>query len=160
MWFKVDDKTHETHRRLSLAADGLWTLAGSWSVGNKTEGFIPEGIVTPRWASRTTAKKLAGELVAAGMWEPTAKDGEPGWQFVDWHEHQDGPTVGPFQAESIGRNLRLDILERDDFTCRSCGAMDELLEIDHIVPRVKGGTNDPSNLQVLCQSCNARKGAR
>jgi 5-methylcytosine-specific restriction endonuclease McrA len=32
--------------------------------------------------------------------------------------------------------------------------------IDHIVPRARGGTNDESNLRVLCCSCNAAKGAR
>ena len=33
-----------------------------------------------------------------------------------------------------------------------------LLEIDHIKARAKGGTNEPSNLQLLCSSCNSRKG--
>ena len=34
------------------------------------------------------------------------------------------------------------------------------LEVDHIVPLARGGTNWPSNLQLLCRSCNARKGTR
>ena len=31
------------------------------------------------------------------------------------------------------------------------------LEVDHIVPRNRGGTDDPDNLQALCYSCNATK---
>jgi len=32
--------------------------------------------------------------------------------------------------------------------------------LDHIVPLARGGRNDRSNLQFLCESCNLRKGAR
>ena len=32
------------------------------------------------------------------------------------------------------------------------------LEIDHIVPLNLGGTNDPTNLQILCENCNSKKG--
>jgi 5-methylcytosine-specific restriction protein A len=34
------------------------------------------------------------------------------------------------------------------------------LTADHIVPKAAGGTNDPSNIQVLCRGCNSRKHAR
>ncbi|EGQ7649814.1 HNH endonuclease [Vibrio parahaemolyticus] len=34
------------------------------------------------------------------------------------------------------------------------------LAIDHIVPLANGGINDPTNLQILCQICNSKKGAR
>lgn len=33
-------------------------------------------------------------------------------------------------------------------------------ELDHIHPRLHGGTNDLLNLVVACQPCNVRKGAR
>jgi 5-methylcytosine-specific restriction endonuclease McrA len=41
--------------------------------------------------------------------------------------------------------------------CLLCGALDRLT-IDHIVPVSKGGTNSLSNLQVLCNDCNIKKG--
>ncbi len=47
--------------------------------------------------------------------------------------------------------------------CLACGwpeQPDELLTYDHIVPLVKGGSNNISNLQPLCNTCNRRKWTR
>lgn len=33
-------------------------------------------------------------------------------------------------------------------------------EADHLQPLVKGGSNEPENIQLLCQNCNRRKGAK
>jgi 5-methylcytosine-specific restriction enzyme A len=52
------------------------------------------------------------------------------------------------------------VLERDCYQCRSCGQAQAPLEIDHIIPLAKGGRNDISNLQTLCQLCNRQKGDR
>lgn len=43
--------------------------------------------------------------------------------------------------------------------CELCGNDGEIkaLEVDHIIPRNMGGTDDLSNLQALCYSCNAMK---
>lgn len=43
-----------------------------------------------------------------------------------------------------------------DHVCRWCGTAEDLIA-DHIVSRRNGGSHDPSNLQALCQRCNARK---
>lgn len=53
--------------------------------------------------------------------------------------------------------LRTLIMERDGAKCRWCGETDGLA-LDHILPVVAGGTDDPENLQVLCGSCNSSKG--
>lgn len=34
------------------------------------------------------------------------------------------------------------------------------MTIDHIIPRSRGGTDDPENLQLLCAACNSMKGNR
>jgi len=39
-------------------------------------------------------------------------------------------------------------------------AVDKKIHIDHIIPISVYGTNDPTNLQVLCDSCNLEKGNR
>jgi hypothetical protein len=62
-------------------------------------------------------------------------------------------------SKTISKSLRYAILERDGFACRSCGATN-CLEVDHIIPRSKGGLTVEANLQVLCADCNRGKGAR
>lgn len=67
------------------------------------------------------------------------------------------------KRKPLSPKRRFDILERDNFTCQSCGAKqsdDVLLEVDHIEPVSKGGTNDIDNLVTLCYKCNRGKGAR
>lgn len=55
--------------------------------------------------------------------------------------------------------MRYKILKRAKFRCELCGisAEPKALEVDHIVPRNSGGTDDESNLQSLCYSCNSMK---
>lgn len=36
----------------------------------------------------------------------------------------------------------------------------KVMEVDHILPRSKGGTDHPDNLQLLCSACNRSKGGR
>lgn len=54
--------------------------------------------------------------------------------------------------------LREQILERDGFTCRYCGAPAD--SVDHIIPRSRKGADDPDNLVAACRTCNSSKGAR
>jgi 5-methylcytosine-specific restriction endonuclease McrA len=45
--------------------------------------------------------------------------------------------------------------------CPICrGLLTSLVEVDHIMPIALGGTNESSNLQLLCRSCNRSKGAK
>jgi len=62
---------------------------------------------------------------------------------------------------SVPSDVKGLVMERDGARCQSCGSTADLA-IDHkIVPWVEGGSSkDPSNLQVLCRSCNSRKGTR
>jgi HNH endonuclease len=56
------------------------------------------------------------------------------------------------------------VLARDQWTCCSCGRSTRqngvLLEVDHIIPRSRGGTDALGNLQTLCKKCNIGKSNR
>ena len=62
-------------------------------------------------------------------------------------------------AGYVPGSLRYDVIRRAKGRCEACGVSveDRALEVDHIVPRNKGGSDDPSNLQALCYVCNAQK---
>lgn len=66
------------------------------------------------------------------------------------------------------QRLRLRILRRDLYQCQECkrqgrltlaGARKGDAHVDHIVPKSRGGTDDPANLETLCRSCHSRKTA-
>lgn len=50
------------------------------------------------------------------------------------------------------------LAQRDGERCAVCGSTDALT-VDHIVPIARDGTNELSNLQLLCFGCNVKKGA-
>ena len=62
----------------------------------------------------------------------------------------------------LSKRVRFSVFERDGFQCQYCGRQPPTvcLEADHIVPRSKGGTNDPENLRTSCYDCNRGKGAK
>lgn len=55
------------------------------------------------------------------------------------------------------RRVLARLAERDGPGCTYCGA-DTRLCIDHKQPLARGGSEDESNLQILCLKCNGRKG--
>jgi hypothetical protein len=61
---------------------------------------------------------------------------------------------------TISREMFLRIVRRDNQTCQQCGKIlkDNEIRIDHIIPFSKGGSTEESNLRVLCEECNRRKG--
>ena len=55
---------------------------------------------------------------------------------------------------------RRNLYQRDHHTCQYCGARDQPLSVDHVVPRSRGGSDTWENVTTACLSCNVRKGNR
>lgn len=68
--------------------------------------------------------------------------------------------------------VRRYVKERDRLTCQCCGTTDppkpetrsgwgqryDPWDVDHIVPVIQGGTDDPDNLRLLCMDCHVEVG--
>ena len=68
-----------------------------------------------------------------------------------------GMKVYASPRPKIPPHLREDVLT--GALCAACGGP-EWLEVDHVHPWSKGGSNDRDNLQALCKPCNMDKGAK
>jgi 5-methylcytosine-specific restriction endonuclease McrA len=62
------------------------------------------------------------------------------------------------RGELFGYEVREYLLEKWGRRCAYCGAEEVPLEIEHIVPRSRGGTDRVSNLTLACRRCNQAKG--
>jgi len=60
---------------------------------------------------------------------------------------------------AIGKRLRFEVLKRDGFKCKYCGAnaAGTMLHVDHVIPVADGGSGDPENLVAARVACNAGK---
>jgi 5-methylcytosine-specific restriction enzyme A len=74
-----------------------------------------------------------------------------------WYKTRDARTL----TGRPWRRLREQILERDAHLCQRCrrkGQFTEAVAVDHVIPVAADGTNDPSNLESICDPCHIAKG--
>jgi ATP adenylyltransferase len=69
-----------------------------------------------------------------------------------WHSRFAG-------ARDISGPMQYEVLKRARGRCELCGISKDVkaLQVDHIIPRSKGGLTVLENLQALCYTCNAQK---
>jgi 5-methylcytosine-specific restriction endonuclease McrA len=64
------------------------------------------------------------------------------------------------QGTLFGYELREYLLEKWHRQCAYCGKSKVPLQVEHIQPKARGGTNRVSNLCLACQKCNQKKGTQ
>jgi 5-methylcytosine-specific restriction endonuclease McrA len=64
------------------------------------------------------------------------------------------------QGTLAGYETREYLLEKWGRQCVYCGAKDVPFQVEHIHPRVKGGSNSITNLTLSCEKCNLKKGIK
>lgn len=97
--------------------------------------------------------RLCPELVPKGQ----------GWcaEHRKQHYRQEEANRPKDRKKGYGRRwqkLRRVILARDLYLCQACRRA-TATDVDHITPKVQGGTDEAENLQSLCHACHSRKTA-
>lgn len=95
-WFKVDDKLH-SHKKAIKAGEAmsLWVMAGSWCADQLTDGFVPDYVVCRMFPLQ--GEDWASRLVAVGLWDEDHHEGDDGWRFHEWEDHQ--PTRSEVESK-------------------------------------------------------------
>ena len=110
---------------------------------------------TARYHEDPKARRRKNETAAA--WRKRNPEKERAWgaeSARQYRKRHPDRIAARGQAGYWLRDKVLAVFNR----CMACGTKDDLT-IDHVIALGQvGSTNDPSNLQVLCRSCNSTKG--
>ena len=70
--------------------------------------------------------------------------------------------IGYIGVMSLSKKTRFEVFKRGLFTCQYCGRRppDVVLEVDHIIAKANGGSDEMDNLTTSCFDCNRGKSAR
>ena len=119
----------------------------------RPEGWLPPSMLTRLANTETWIRRLCALFPVNFVRVETARFDTQlmADQEVSGRQYQ--------QGELVGWQLRSYVFHRDGHRCAYCGnARADSYELDHIVPRSRGGTDRVSNLVVSCRDCNIEKG--
>ncbi len=117
----------------------------------------PDGWLPPSLQSKSEATVKAVRFIASFL--PVGRVTVEVGSFDTQKMHNpDIAGIEYQQGEREGYLLREYILRKFQRTCVYCGAQGVPLEIDHMLPKSRGGSQRASNLTLACRPCNQRKG--
>ncbi|MBV8265611.1 MAG: RRXRR domain-containing protein [Planctomycetaceae bacterium] len=117
----------------------------------------PEGWLTPSMRSRVG--NILTWVARLRRWIPVAALSQELVKF-DLQKLENPEISGAaYQRGTLaGYELREYLLEKFQRTCAYCGKADVPLQVEHIHPKSRGGSDRVSNLTLACAPCNRRKG--
>ncbi len=120
---------------------------------------VPKGWLPPSLLSRvanvsTWAKRLQKAIPITSIAVETVR--------FDMQKMQNPEISGVEyqQGKLEGYEVREYLLEKFSRTCAYCGKKEIPLQVEHIVPKSRGGTDRVSNLTIACEKCNLKKGTK
>lgn len=120
---------------------------------------IPKGWLPPSLLSRVG--NVLTWTARYALWAPVTRIEIEQVRFdTQLLQHPEIDGVQYQQGELAGWEVRSYLLVKYEHRCAYCGNRSVALEIDHIHPRSRGGSNRVSNLCIACHDCNQAKGEK
>jgi hypothetical protein len=140
-------------KEMVVAFKACWRQHGSAPSKRQLETYLDQHKYPFRWSSY---KGVWGGLGCLATLIVKAEKGliSPN----ELHQRRSNQSI----RHPISLKLRIAVLKRDKYRCVKCGASPKVdkrvrLQVDHILPVAKHGSNSLDNLQTLCFDCNQGK---
>lgn len=118
----------------------------------RSDNWLPPSLEHRILTTVTWVKRLMRYAPITELWIEKVK--------FDMQQMQNPEISGiEYQQGTLwGYQVREYLLEKWSRECTYCGKKDVPLQIEHIQPKSKGGSNRVSNLCLACEKCNQKKG--
>lgn len=130
--------------------------APRWSNRKRENGWLPPSLMSRVNNIVNLCYKLTNRTNITNIVVETVKFDTQSLQHgckLYGNEYQHGPLHG--------YTIREYLLNKFNRACAYCGITNVPLEVEHIIPKSRGGTNRISNLTLACNDCNnIRKGTK
>ena len=144
----------ESRRSLRTGRRGRKTRYRPPRFDNRTrpKGWLPPSLMSRIYNIETWYQRLAQRCLITSVSIETVRFD------MQKMENPEISGVEYQQGELHGYEVREYLLEKFNRTCAYCNKTDVPMEIEHINPRSRGGSNRISNLTLSCRPCNEKKG--
>ena len=141
-------------RRTRRSRNTRYRQARFLNRGNKQRGWLAPSLMhrvdtTLAWVNRINRWALVSQITQELVRFDLQKLENPEITGVQYQ-----------QGTQLGYEVREYLLDKWNRTCAYCDAQNVPLEIEHIHPKSKGGSNRISNLALACRKCNEAKDSR
>jgi hypothetical protein len=153
MWFRLYTDIVDNPKAQWLSGDDFKGCINVLCLAKENGGLLPSTkvIAFRLRMSEVEANHLIEALVSAELLDHTGEGITP-HNWDKWQHRTCDLLRGDWP------DIRLMVLERDEWQCQYCGAIANA--VDHIIARSRGGKNGWENLVAACKPCNSRKGNR
>lgn len=120
--------------------------------GRVNHRWLPPSLMSRVYNTETWVRRLCGAFPIGAISVEVAR--------FDTQQMENAEISGvEYQQGTLaGYEVREYLLEKWGRQCAYCRKKDIPLQIEHITPKIRGGSNRVTNLALACQPCNQRKG--